>query len=652
MTALALDSKRASAFFTALTLALALLLIPPWIPGVPEADLDSSWAVAFSYAFNHGWQFGKDIVFTYGPYGFLYGKLFDPDNYSLSLGIWLAFAAAFGLGVSALFNGVRPAGRLLALAALFIALRSSTWRVLFFSDPFFFLLPLTFVLVALHPRRIGIYGLAPALLALSALAGLIKFTYFLFGFACVILADLHRLRRRALPWYTFCYLLSILVFFALAGQKLAHFPAYLHASLAVTAGYSEAMQLFGSPFELLAFVAMSFSLLLLVQATERKSEDWRQDPWLGAVPILIFLAFSFMVFKASFVRHDVHSAIGWSSLAAATALYGSRLSALGGSRVQRAALVGLGVVALGLAVARHCRIDHEPIGRFLDSNFASGLLERVDAVGGVALGRHRSEQMKRYEMAMAMIRAQSPMPALSGTVDAMPWDAAGVVANKLQYHPRPIFESFNVYNGSLIEVNRSFLRSDNAPSSIVFDVATIDNRFPAQDDGALWPDLIARYDVQQSAGSRVLLVRRASPRTVRLTAIGPPTAAGWATPVPVPSASSAVWVSIDIKKTTLGRVVDFVFKLPVIELGITLEDRTVLQNRLVPDVARSGFLLSPIIFSGQAFARLLRKDPAILGPTRRVSSVQVLGPAGVSWLYDQSVQFDFRELSFDDPGEQ
>jgi len=99
-------------------------------------------------------------------------------------------------------------------------------------------------------------------------------------------------------------------------------------------------------------------------------------------------------------------------------------------------------------------------------------------------------------------------------------------------------------------------------------------------------------------------------------------------------------------------VVDFVFKLPVIELGITLEDRTVLQNRLVPDVARSGFLLSPIIFSGQAFARLLRKDPAILGPTRRVSSVQVLGPAGVSWLYDQSVQFDFRELSFDGPGEQ
>ncbi len=82
---------------------------------MPAPDLDSSWALALGYAFNHGWQFGKDIVFTYGPYGFLYGKLFDPDNYSLSLGIWLVFAATFGFAVSALLDGVRPVGRLLAV---------------------------------------------------------------------------------------------------------------------------------------------------------------------------------------------------------------------------------------------------------------------------------------------------------------------------------------------------------------------------------------------------------------------------------------------------------------------------------------------------------------------------------------------------------
>jgi hypothetical protein len=634
---------------TAVTFGLALLLLPPWIPGMPAPDLDSSWALALGYAFNHGWQFGKDIVFTYGPYGFLYGKLFDPDYYSLSLGIWLVFAATFGFAVSALLDGVRPVGRLLAVAALFVALRSGTWGVLYFSDPFFFLVPLTFALIAFDPRRIGMRGLAPALLALSALAGLIKFTYLLFGFTCVVLADLHRLRRRALPWYTVGYLLSVLAFFALSGQRLGNFPTYLRTSLAVTAGYSEAMQTSGATVELLGFAVVASSFLLLVLRYQRASADWKDNRWLGAIPFLAWVAFFFIVFKAAFVRHDPHVEIGWSSAAAAIALYTPRVWSMQSLRAERAALVFLSLVALGVAIARHCRNDHESFGNFLNRNFGSGLLERIDAIGKVALGQHRAQQMQRYEAALAMIRARSPMPMTLGTVDAMPWDAAGVIANRLQYHPRPVFESFSAYNQLLMDLNRSFLRSDDAPSLIVFDVAPIDDRFPAQDDGALWPDLIARYDAQETTGGRLLLTRRPSPRPMRLTPIAPPAVARWDTPVLVPGTAPLVWVRLDVRKTVLGRLVDFVFKLPVIELSITLEDGTAIQHRLVPDVARSGFLLSPVVDSGRAFARLLHKDPATLEPTRHVVSVQVLAPDGISWLYDQSVQFDFRELSFDAP---
>ena len=40
-------------------------------PTAPTAGLDPAWRLALSYAIEHCWQFGKDIVFTYGPLGYL-----------------------------------------------------------------------------------------------------------------------------------------------------------------------------------------------------------------------------------------------------------------------------------------------------------------------------------------------------------------------------------------------------------------------------------------------------------------------------------------------------------------------------------------------------------------------------------------------------
>ena len=617
---------------------------------MPAPDLDSSWALALGYAFNHGWQFGKDIVFTLGPYGFLYGKRFDPDNYSLCLALWLIFAAVFALGVSRLLEGLRSLVRLLVVAALLIALRSSSvWGDLFFADPFLLLIPLIFAFVSFHDNGPRTSWPAAALLALSALAGLVKFTCLPFGFGCMVLVDLHRVRRRLLPWYTAGFSVATLGLFMMAGQSPFNFTAYLRGSLAVASGYSEAMQVFGSPFELMGFVLIASSFLLVVLRVERRGRDSERDPWLGSIAFLVVLAFTFIVFKAAFVRHDVHAVIGWCSMAAAIVLYVPRLRALGGGRAERIALVCLSVVVLGVAVARHCQLDHEPIGRFLNRNFAVGLIDRLDAVRQFSLGRQTSQLTQRYQASMATIRAFDPLPRTAGTVDAMPWDAAGLLAAGSQYRPRPVFQSFAVFNSSLIELNRSFLRSENAPSEIVFDVATIDDRLPALDDGALWPELIARYDAQPPGRGPALLIRRALPRRAQLTRIAPDLSAGWGTPVAIPPQAPLVWVMIDVQKNLLGRIVDFLFKLPVIDLSITFEDGSRTRRRLVPGIARNGFLLSPVVDSANGFVRLLNRDASLLTALRRVSRIEIDGPINIAWFYGDSIRVGFQELSFDTP---
>src|SRR5437868_8190718 len=58
--------------------AVVLLLVPPGLPG---AGLDASWNLALEHAAREGKIFGQDFVFTYGPFGVLSARLFDPGTF-------------------------------------------------------------------------------------------------------------------------------------------------------------------------------------------------------------------------------------------------------------------------------------------------------------------------------------------------------------------------------------------------------------------------------------------------------------------------------------------------------------------------------------------------------------------------------------------
>src|ERR1039457_6186385 len=51
------------------TVLLGLSLMA--IPGTPDTRLDASWQTMLIHAHAAGMQFGRDIIFTWGPWGFL-----------------------------------------------------------------------------------------------------------------------------------------------------------------------------------------------------------------------------------------------------------------------------------------------------------------------------------------------------------------------------------------------------------------------------------------------------------------------------------------------------------------------------------------------------------------------------------------------------
>jgi hypothetical protein len=73
-------------------LTCLIIALVPLNPVMPYEGLDGSWMHAINVAMNNKLQFGKDIIFTFGPYGSIYTNIFHPytDKFMLFGSLYLA----------------------------------------------------------------------------------------------------------------------------------------------------------------------------------------------------------------------------------------------------------------------------------------------------------------------------------------------------------------------------------------------------------------------------------------------------------------------------------------------------------------------------------------------------------------------------------
>jgi hypothetical protein len=309
-------------------------------------------------------------------------------------------------------------------------------------------------------------------------------------------------------------------------------------------------------------------------------------------------------------------------------------------------MLALCIYVTSLAVSFHQFRAGETLAMFVDGSFGSGLVRRASAAGERIVHPRWTGLIAQREAALAAIRDQNPLPPVSGTVDIYPWNAAVPLAYGMDYVPRPMFQSYQVYGTPLITLNRRHLQSERAASTLIFDVETIDNRFPALDEGELWPDLIAHYDPAGVANGHLLLRRRATPRDVEMQTLSE-MRVGWSDPVAVPPDEAPIWTTIRIDKTLFGRLFYVLFKAPPMGVLLTLGNGQQRLHRLVPDAVRYGFVLSPIVDTGVQFEQLIRGDPALRDPGQRVMSFRLVGPPDVTSFYRGSLDVTFQRLFFE-----
>jgi hypothetical protein len=609
-----------------LLLITLLAVFVPFLPYMPEANLDQSWVFGLNQAVAQGLSFGRDINFTYGPYASIFTKTYHPSIDFRMVSGSLYLALSYWACLVALMKGGSRCWNL--LFGLFIA------AAIFSRDTLFFSFPLVVGLASYKitgPQKTGPDPIktAPFYVALMfapfGLLVLVKGSLFIPCGAITALTSLFFALNKRYRCAILCLIvpvISMLLFWVASGEAAGNLPDYLMSMVPMISGYTEAMALNGTRWEVISYLIAS---AVLVLALLRPKAIPRNSRLFLAGTFSVFL---FVAFKNGFVRHDAHAIIAGTSILIAAFLcpfiFYSRFLWL---------VLGLAFLSWS-TIERHYRpqTTGQRVRGFVStySSAAEGLKKRITSATGFE---------DEYDSALRALRAQASFPVLQGTADIYSFNQSILIASGNIWAPRPIFQSYAAYTPLLAEKNKKHLLGPQAPDNVIFRVEPIDGRIPAMDDGSSWPVLLAGYRPTRMQNDFLFLKKLS--RGVERSVSVPVTVETYrlGEGVRVPPSDRPLYAEIEIRPTLLGRFANTVFKPTQLQASFKLKNGEIKQYRLIAGMAESGFLISPLIENTTEFEWLY--GPFARLDDKRVLSLSIapLGGKNRCWKADYTIAF-------------
>ena len=580
---------------------------------MPKPGLDPSWRSVIEWGLLNDIGFGTDLVFTYGPLGFLHTRQYHPELFAYQLTYWCAVALALGVFFARYWAETPLWASLLFSSGLFLAAAVP-------SDAWLLFLPLAAAVEIFELRRWQHRWLVWLLLFLSVLTGLNKFTGFVAAAATFLTVDIARtVQRRIVPVYTLAWALgSWLVFLTVTGDW--NWPAYVAGGLEVALGYSGAMQIMGPHQDIwLAILITLGSVGLLTWGYVGRGAGRHT-----AATLTIGLSaalFAYLSFKAGVVRHDgPHILLTGSGLLLLAVL--AALTNFSQNNNTTAKIAAVGVAALASWNLLSLPERHWRQGRKPDEMAWYWVVQspksKLAQVSNLLLHNGYDSLPAKRNAALASIRQRYPMPLLKGSVDIYPWDQALVLAHSLDYRPRPIFQSYSAYTPSLIERNYRHLIAVDGPDYTLFAPKSIDGQLVALMDGKSWKALLTKYDAISMLHQHLLLKRRTGSERVVVDGEPRETTLTWDERLQIPQLGPCTWAEVEIEPSRKGRLVPLVYQSPVIDIELEMTHGKH-RRRFVPGMGKTGFLLNPIVETAANFADVC--SPKSVGLAPRVGGI-------------------------------
>jgi hypothetical protein len=596
-----------------LVLFLALACLPSTPPVALGVDLDSSWRWAINVAADRGWRWGEDVVFTYGPLGWLIQPI-DGVGHALPSALFLGLLQ-MGIALLVLERRWRRLASLgdawiaaLALALAFSAGLEADGRILLLTG-------LLAASVAVETDRR--WRIAKSV-TLGLLAGILPFVKFQLGIGAWLvslgLVSMALLRRRLAETTSSVFLAGIAAAGAVAFVHFSSVRAmsrWVALSFEISVGFDAGMSTPPRSLDLaLLVLVVAMATALLGLAIGRADRDLVA----AALPVGLVLL---IVYKHSFVRAFHRAPLFFLF---ALGAFGC-LVVWSSSRICRVA-TRVAVALAGLALTGSLALHEGGLTHALARLSPTVLIG--DAL--VAFGPSAAEQARRERAALSrreLARVELPASWLvrlgepGATVTVLPWRLGICAANPIPCVPPRTLQLYTAYTADLDHFVAEGLRTA-PPRFLLLHFPEAQRRLFFASTPETWYALFGRYRlVAVSDLAAVALLEHTgthSPQELMFP--------------DRPETAPLAYLSLRLSQNPLRLLSRLAFQAPSVDLELDFTTGPSASGRIVPANAPAGIALAAPTDLADA-ARILES-----GRARVVDSARLIGPGANRYRID------------------
>jgi hypothetical protein len=550
--------------------------------GLPAIGVDGSWMAGLYMAAHDGRDFGTQIVFTYGPLGFLA----FPD-------LWYSNLAAFAFVFSATIYLVFSCTLVCALSRSLGKWGAATVAFFFLAtipdlEQLPLILAVAWALVALQEDRpswaINLLIVGGA--SLSAVEVLVKLSV---GppifFICVLALAGARASRR--QWIAFAGLAvaELVALWILTGQPLGGLVDYAVNGEQIVSGYNEAMALKAAP----GWEAPAILLTAIGVTAGSAFARYRDSRARRCAVGLVGLA-AFVTFKYGIVRYEPnHLAIAFSTVLGLWLVIPWRRARL------VALLAGTAFVGAVALYAYPTPLRLDPIKNLTHLGTQAEILVSPGRRGEMVESSRTALQAQYRLEARTLAQLDDRRVAID------PWEIGVAWAYGLNWSPLPVFQNYSAYTSDLDHLNAEAVEDPGGPQLILRENPagvdpleggrSFEGRHPAWDPPAQNLAIVCNFTSwSRTEGWQVL--RRTPDRCGRQRFISS-IEGGPGTVIPVPQAAAGELVLLEIHGAAVGGLEQLRSLLWRPRFRFAYLNEGEVAYRIVPGTAADGLMVSP-----------------------------------------------------------
>lgn len=559
-----------------------------------NSNLDFSWQNAYNYFYQYNMQYGKDIIFTYGPLGsFLIGGVNNGTLFFMNV---VCQCVMYICLYSIIYYMIKKYNFKIGLLFLLTFICVPVFKIDYY---YYFIELICFYLlldVKISYRKIIIYTILLSILSSY------KFTFFLLSIGSIGIISFYLILNKKIKLLSniiFLFIIEHLLIWIITGQKLENFIVYIINYFNLSATYYQyAMDLeyirHGYWYVAIAIIISLFLLYNIIDLViKNKFKRLLKNKDIYVWSLILF--FNWSLFKYGFGRHDFHQEQYWVYTIFASIFI---LCIMKYSLDIKRKVSFIVIIVISGILMIFPRYDYNPNYSLLNKNIIN-IKENIEYLTlQKTIFDKKEELLSKYEIE----KQKNKLPQIASivkndTVDIYNFQQNYILFNDLNWKPRPVFQSYLAHYKYLLDKNYQFIET-TPPQYILFKVQDIDSRLSLMADNLWIRDVLYNYDYITQEQDILLLKQKSKWNDINnnIEKIGSKNSKFGEI---ISLNDEDMFVTININYSVLGKFIGFLYKTPTIWIEIELETGEKVERRIIPEMVKTPIYIKNLIDNNQ-----------------------------------------------------